>query len=941
MLKTLKFLTCAAILLLTMECAHAQDAINASVAAATGSVNLTTEGTSDWSHYGQNNAASFDHKALGGYQISPATISAVYADRFTDNAVSFNWSDGAPTASNGGTVNGVFAVNGTFTISVYADASPRTLKVYVGGYQSSGAFTASLSDDASGAATYVDNSASSAGLGNTDGNHYYAVYTLTYQAASAGQTLTISWGQTSQTGNVTLVAATLSGAKPPLPDAPVLTASAGSKRVHLSWSAASSASAYNVKRLSGGAYTTIGTTNGTSYDDVTGLVNGAAYTYVVSGVNLTGEGPNSNAATATPQAGIDGTGLTGEYHRGDNNGNPPFDAGSIILTEVDPGINFNADGSRPVGVPHDNISVKWTGSVHAPVDGDYVFSTNADDGIRLYFDGNLVIDNYSYQAATFKSSGPQTLTAGSLHTIEVDYFQGGGGGIAQLFWEYPGQTLQIIPSFALFPNLPQAAPANPTGLIAFAGDNAVTLTWNTSFNADAYKIKRSLNRAGPFSTLTTVPATLYTATNSYTDSTALNNTRYYYEVSASNGYGESGNSNVASAYPNGLSLVLKYTFEDGPGASGNNTTVTDVTGNGYNGAFSSPGGFVADPANGAYAGATDAGSFRYFTPGISSLNDQFTIFTYFKLPNDNPANPISNIQTIVANAAGGQSSGFKLFVNNFQATDHAVILEARNGTNYGGFATPSGAFPADGKFHAVALSVDKTTGSAQIYVDGVQKASVSNLLSTFSLSTGQIQVGVFPGGAFITSAEYDDFQIFGRNLTAAEIASLSASGATVTGKIALEGVANLGAIHPAAPLGTFHVSLRQNGTEVKAADVTLTISAGSNAGTFTLPGIATGTYDLWIKGSKNLAVLTSGVVVSANGGSVGTTTSPITLPAADSNNDNSVDSSDFTALIGAFNSDAAVAGSGYDAKADFNFDGFVDSSDFTLLIGQFNNVGAN
>ena len=273
-----------------------------------------------------------------------------------------------------------------------------------------------------------------------------------------------------------------------------------------------------------------------------------------------------------------------------------------------------------------------------------------------------MIDDFAFQGPTLRSSGPITFTAGSLHTVEVDYFQDGGGGLAQLLWAYPGQAQQIIPYYNLFPVLPQTAPAAPANLVAFAGNNSVALSWNTTFNADAYRIKRSTSSTGTFTTIATVPAALYTAVNSYTDNTALNNTRYFYKVSASNAYGESGNSNTASAFPNGLSLVLKYTFEDGPGSNGNNTTVTDVTGNGYNGTFNLPNGFVTDPANGKYAGSTDAGPFRYFTPGINSLNNQFTIFTYFKLPNDSTANPSATfrpswrMRRAVSRAASNSSS---------------------------------------------------------------------------------------------------------------------------------------------------------------------------------------------------------------------------------------------------------------------------------------------
>ena len=63
-------------------------------------------------------------------------------------------------------------------------------------------------------------------------------------------------------------------------------------------------------------------------------------------------------------------------------------------------------------------------------------------------------------------------------------------------------------------------------------------------------------------------------------------------------------------------------------------------------------------------------------------------------------------------------------------------------------------------------------------------------------------------------------------------------------------------------------------------------------------------------------------------------------PVGDANNDNSVDSTDFGILIGAYGSSAAVPGSGYDPTADFNFDGSIDSTDFGILISEFGTVGA-
>ena len=388
--KTVQFLACAAVLLTAGRGVRAQDALTGSVAAANSDVNLTTEGTSDWAHWGFS-GIGYNHKALGGSQISDYTLINGYPPlQFNDNAYVFSWTDGIPNAASGGTRNGIYTGNlsGGFQITAYADTRPRTLKVYVGGYQSGGTLTASLSDDTSGSSFYVDSSAGQSGLGNTDGNHYYAVYTLTYQAASANQSLTVAWTQNSSGGNVSLVGATLSGAKPPLPSAPVITATAGTNRVHIAWTPPTGGSQYNVKRSasSTGTYTTIGTTSNAYFDDTTAL-NGTTYYYVVSAVNSTGEGPNSNQVSAKPLPGIDGTGLTGQYYNGDNGGNPAYDAASLITTQVDPGINFNAEGTRPAGVPSQYFSVKWTGSVKAPVDGDYVLRRTPTTGFGCSLTG--------------------------------------------------------------------------------------------------------------------------------------------------------------------------------------------------------------------------------------------------------------------------------------------------------------------------------------------------------------------------------------------------------------------------------------------------------------------------------------------------------------------------------------------------------------------------
>jgi hypothetical protein len=185
---------------------------------ATTAVNLTTVGTSDWGHWGQSSASSFDHKSAGGSQIgNVSVVGSGSLGQFTDSIQQMTWTDGTPTASATSSPNGVWisGIGNGLSVTAPADTTQRTLIVYVGGYKSGGKLTAHLSDGS--AADFVDSSMLGASTG-TDGSHYYATYTLTYKAASAGQTLTVSWIMASDagSGNITLQAAALQGGTTPV-----------------------------------------------------------------------------------------------------------------------------------------------------------------------------------------------------------------------------------------------------------------------------------------------------------------------------------------------------------------------------------------------------------------------------------------------------------------------------------------------------------------------------------------------------------------------------------------------------------------------------------------------------------------------------------------------------------------------------------------------------
>ena len=160
----------------------------------------------------------------------------------------------------------------------------------------------------------------------------------------------------------------------------------------------------------------------------------------------------------------------------------------------------------------------------------------------------------------------------------------------------------------------------------------------------------------------------------------------------------------------------------------------------------------------------------------------------------------------------------------------------------------------------------------------------------------------------------------------------------VSGNLALQGVDNLANVNAGAPVAPVTFDFRAPGTtNVLYTRTSALVPVYNSAnGTYAVTGIPFGTYDLAIKSGKNLRKVIPGVSVQG-------TVAPAAqvLPAGDANNDNVVDIGDFGALVNAYNSDAAISGSGYNASADFNFDGKVDIADFGLLVNNYTLAGDN
>lgn len=138
-----------------------------------------------------------------------------------------------------------------------------------------------------------------------------------------------------------------------------------------------------------------------------------------------------------------GNGLLGEYF---NN----FDLTNRFATRVDATVAFDWDTAAPIaGMGVDTFSVRWTGQVEAELTETYTFHTLSDDGIRLWVDNQLIINEW-YDHSVLEHMGQIDLEAGVRYDIRIEYYENAGLAVAELRWSSASQTLEVVPQSQLY-----------------------------------------------------------------------------------------------------------------------------------------------------------------------------------------------------------------------------------------------------------------------------------------------------------------------------------------------------------------------------------------------------------------------------------------------------------------------------------------------------------
>ena len=443
-----------------------------------------------------------------------------------------------------------------------------------------------------------------------------------------------------------------------------LSAVAGTGQVGLSWTGATGAKSYNVKRgtKSGGPYTTIApSVTGTAYTD-TGVTNGTTYYYVVTANTAAGESANSNEASATPQVSALRINAGGAAYSGsigtfvaDN-----YFSSGYLWSYSTRNIANTSDPSLYLDVRASDTSISY--SLPA-VTGPYTLKlhfaecTYTGAGQRLMnisVNGSQVLSNFDIFAA---AGGMNTAVVKSLPVTAVN------NKIDLTLTSTLTSSGAVIAAIEVVPSAPAGMPpAPPTGLTATAAPAAAVLNWSPSSGATSYNVKRGTASGGPY---TTLPGSVTTTT--FTDSGLSAGTTYYYVVTASNSAGQSGNSSEVSVAPLAQQLAPPTNLS---AVGGNKQAVLTWTGS---------------------SGATGYSVLRSTTNGgpYTSVGPTVTTTTYTDTGLTNGTTYYYVVQAVNASSQSGNS-------NQASAVPAGMSLRINaGGSNYNG---TTGLFQADTDF---------------------------------------------------------------------------------------------------------------------------------------------------------------------------------------------------------------------------------------------------
>jgi hypothetical protein len=164
-------------------------------------------------------------------------------------------------------------------------------------------------------------------------------------------------------------------------------------------------------------------------------------------------GPKKPLPGETGKPGQWSPGLIAEIFQG------TVDTGKRIGVRIDPAIDFAFGRGPPdLDAPEDGFSIRWSGWLLVPFDGQYSFTASGNDRLEVNLDGKHIAASKSHKSGT---SLPLELEAG-LHTLTATLTESRDDADARLSWIVPGRRKsEAIPPDHYFHEVPELGSMGP------------------------------------------------------------------------------------------------------------------------------------------------------------------------------------------------------------------------------------------------------------------------------------------------------------------------------------------------------------------------------------------------------------------------------------------------------------------------------------------------
>jgi hypothetical protein len=181
----------------------------------------------------------------------------------------------------------------------------------------------------------------------------------------------------------------------------------------------------------------------------------------------------------------------------------PYDT-TVTNVDFNWGLSAPSQPFANQGIPADNFSIRFYGSINFPTAGTYTLYTDSDDGAILWLYtlsgwGAVISDFYTY--ATVRSY-TITISSPGWYPIALDYSEYAGGAYIKLGWAGPnipappqGQAYTIIPTSNLSTSFPVAQPPYPFAVRISNELGTSSSNWNATEISQIQEAARIIGEA--------------------------------------------------------------------------------------------------------------------------------------------------------------------------------------------------------------------------------------------------------------------------------------------------------------------------------------------------------------------------------------------------------------------------------------------------------------